>query len=86
MSAVVLIKHYTHLPVIADPSHGVGISWAVPPLARASVIAGADGIMVETHPQPDKALSDGQQALSFEVYRQLAVEMAELAEWRAKRR
>ena len=86
LSAVVLIKHYTHLPVIADPSHGVGISWAVPPLARASAIAGADGIMVETHPQPDKALSDGQQALSFEVYRQLAVEMAELAEWRAKRR
>lgn len=86
LSAVVLIKHYSHLPVIADPSHGVGISWAVPPLARAAVIAGADGVMVETHPQPDKALSDGQQALTFEVYRQLAADLAELAAWRAKRR
>lgn len=86
ISAVVLIKHYSHLPVIADPSHGVGISWAIPPLARASVIAGADGIMVETHPQPDKALSDGQQALTFEAYRQLAVDLAELAAWRARHR
>ena len=85
LSAVVLIKHYSHLPVIADPSHGVGISWAVPPLARAAVIAGADGVMVETHPQPDKALSDGQQALTFEVYRQLAADLAELAAWRTKR-
>lgn len=86
LSAVVLIKHYSHLPVIADPSHGVGISWAVPALARASVLAGADGVMVETHPEPDKALSDGQQSLTLEVYRKLAQELAELAEWQARHR
>ncbi len=83
LSAVVMIKHYSHLPVIADPSHGVGINWAVAPLARASVVAGADGVMVEVHPEPDRALSDGQQALTFEEYRTLAVELAELARWRS---
>ncbi len=86
LSAVVMIKHHSHLPVIADPSHGVGIHWAVPPLARASVLAGADGVMVETHPEPEKALSDGQQALSFETYRQLAADLAELAAWQARHR
>jgi len=84
LSAVVLIKHHTHLPVIADPSHGVGISWAVPPLARASVVAGADGVMVELHPDPDRALSDGQQALTLEAYAQLARDLDALAEWRMK--
>lgn len=86
LSAVVMIKHHSHLPVIADPSHGVGIDWAVPPLARASVLAGADGIMVETHPDPSKALSDGQQSLNFDAYRTLAGELAELAAWQAARR
>lgn len=84
LSAIVMIRHHTHLPVIADPSHGVGIGWAVPPLARAAVVAGADGVMVEVHPQPWAALSDGQQALTPEAYSQLAREMVELAEWRAR--
>ncbi len=79
LSAVVMIKHHSHLPVIADPSHGVGIDWAVPPLARAAVVAGADGVMVETHPQPDEALSDGQQAMAPDVYLQLVEEMNALA-------
>ena len=83
LSAVVLIKHHTHLPVIADPSHGVGIDWAVPPLAKAAVVAGADGIMIEVHPDPSKALSDGQQSLTLEAYANLAAELTELAQWRA---
>ena len=81
LSAVVMIKRHSHLPVIADPSHGVGISWAVAPLARAAVVAGADGVMVETHPEPSKALSDGQQALTLEAYGRLAAELADLAKW-----
>ena len=84
LSAVVMIKHHTHLPVIADPSHGVGISWAVPPLARASVVAGADGVMIETHPDPSRALSDGQQSLTLPDYAKLIDEMKALAAWRAQ--
>lgn len=83
LSAVVMIKHHTHLPVIADPSHGVGVNWAVPPLARAAVVAGADGVMVEVHPEPGKALSDGQQSLTLDEYRKLATELTELAAWQS---
>jgi 3-deoxy-7-phosphoheptulonate synthase len=82
LAAVVMAKHHTHLPVIADPSHGVGIDWAVPPLAKAAVLAGADGVMVEVHPEPNRALSDGEQSLTFEAYRKLAAELADLAAWR----
>ena len=52
LSAAVVIKHLSHLPVIADPSHGTGIDWAVPPMAMASVACGVDGVMVEVHPDP----------------------------------
>src|SRR5437762_3601973 len=83
LSAVVMIKHHTHLPVIADPSHGVGIDWAVPALARASVAAGADAIMLEVHPDPDRALSDGQQSLRFDEYERLAKDLRELQIGRA---
>lgn len=86
IAAVVMIKRHSHLPVVADPSHGVGINWAVPALARASVLAGADGIMVEAHPDPSKALSDGQQSLTLEEYAKLAKDLAELAEWQRRRR
>jgi 3-deoxy-7-phosphoheptulonate synthase len=68
LSAVPVIKHLSHLPVIVDPSHGVGIRKYVAPMARAAVAAGADGIMVEVHPDPDKALSDGPQSLTFEEF------------------
>ncbi len=84
LSAIAMIKHHTHLPVIADPSHGVGISWAVPPMAKAAVVAGADGIMVEMHPHPEKALSDGQQSLTFEEYTKLAADLFDLADWQAR--
>jgi 3-deoxy-7-phosphoheptulonate synthase len=84
LSAVVMVRHHTHLPVVADPSHGVGVAWAVPPLARAAVVAGADGVMVEVHPEPGAALSDGQQALTFDDFRRLAGELHELAAWRGR--
>jgi 3-deoxy-7-phosphoheptulonate synthase len=80
LSAVLMVKHHTHLPVVADPSHGVGIAWAVPALAKASVVAGADAVMVEIHPDPPRALSDGQQSLKLDEYKQLAGQMREMHE------
>jgi 3-deoxy-7-phosphoheptulonate synthase len=85
LSAVLMVKHHTHLPVITDPSHAVGIDWAVAPLALASVVTGADGVMVEVHPDPARALSDGQQSLSFESYNKLASELTALVAWRKGR-
>ncbi len=68
ISAVPVVKHLSHLPVIVDPSHGVGNRRFVSAMARAAVAAGADGIMVEIHPNPDRALSDGPQSLTFEEF------------------
>jgi 3-deoxy-7-phosphoheptulonate synthase len=59
-----MLKRHTHLPVIVDPSHGTGHAWMVSALAKAAVAAGADGLLVEVHPRPQAALSDGMQALS----------------------
>ena len=66
VNAIPILKEKTHLPVIADPSHGVGIREYVAPIALAAVIAGADGIIYETHQKPEEAASDGQQTLDFE--------------------
>jgi 3-deoxy-7-phosphoheptulonate synthase len=63
VSAIPVLKHLTHLPVLGDPSHGVGKRNFVPALALASVAAGADGLLMEMHPNPDKAMSDGAQSL-----------------------
>lgn len=63
LSAIPVIQRLSHLPIIGDPSHGVGIRDAVPPLARATVACGADGVIVEVHQQPEKAWSDGAQSL-----------------------
>ena len=68
LSAVPVVKHLSHLPIIVDPSHGVGTRRFVASMARAAVAADADGIMVEIHPNPDKALSDGPQSLTFEEF------------------
>ncbi len=68
LSAVPVVKHLSHLPIIVDPSHGVGSRRFVSPMARAAVAAGADGIMIEIHPNPDKALSDGPQSLTLEEF------------------
>lgn len=64
-AAIALLKHISHLPVIADPSHACGHRELVPTLARIGVAAGADGLIVEVHPHPEKAWSDGEQSLNF---------------------
>jgi 3-deoxy-7-phosphoheptulonate synthase len=71
ISAIPVIEETSHLPIIADPSHGTGRWSLVTPLALAAVAAGADGIMVEVHPAPDKALKDGPQSLTFESFERL---------------
>lgn len=71
ISAVAVIKKNSHLPVIVDPSHGTGHREYVPAAARAAVAAGADGIIVEVHPSPENALSDGVQSLSFDEFREM---------------
>ncbi|MGA9671816.1 MAG: 3-deoxy-7-phosphoheptulonate synthase [Terracidiphilus sp.] len=65
VAAIALLKHISHLPVIADPSHAAGHRELVPALARIAVAGGADGLLVEVHPNPDKAWSDGEQSLDF---------------------
>ena len=71
LTAVPLLHHLTHLPVIVDPSHATGKRWLVRPMALAAVAVGADGVMVEVHPNPDDALSDGEQSLTFDQFRSL---------------
>jgi 3-deoxy-7-phosphoheptulonate synthase len=71
LSAVPLVHHLTHLPVIVDPSHATGKRWLVKPLAIGGVAVGADGVMVEVHPRPEEALSDAEQQLNFEQFREL---------------
>ena len=65
VAAVPVLKTVSHLPVIVDPSHAAGVRALVPPLARAAVVVGADGLLVEVHPQPERAASDGEQSLTF---------------------
>jgi 3-deoxy-7-phosphoheptulonate synthase len=79
LNAIPVLRNMTHLPLMVDPSHAVGISWAVRPLARASVAAGADGLMVEVHPDPSKALSDGPQSLTFGEFEKLMGEVKSIA-------
>src|SRR5687767_8281824 len=71
VNAIPILKEKTHLPVIADPSHGIGIREYVEPVALAAVMAGADGIIYETHQKPEEAASDGQQTLDFEESQRL---------------
>jgi 3-deoxy-7-phosphoheptulonate synthase len=71
LTAVPVLHHLTHLPVVVDPSHATGKRWLVKPLAIGGVAVGADGIMVEVHPRPEEALSDGEQSLTFEMYEQM---------------
>jgi 3-deoxy-7-phosphoheptulonate synthase len=75
LSIVPAVQNRSHLPIIVDPSHGTGKRHKVIPLARAAIAAGADGIMVEVHNHPEKALSDGPQALLPEMFRQLVEEV-----------
>ena len=75
LAAVPAVRRISHLPVIVDPSHGTGKSFMVTPLDRAGVAVGADGLMIEVHDQPERALSDGAQALNLEQYEQLVREV-----------
>jgi 3-deoxy-7-phosphoheptulonate synthase len=80
LNAIPVLKSMTHLPVVVDPSHGTGRRDAVAPMARAAVAAGADGIVVEVHPDPSRALSDGDQSLHLPEFRRLAEELRPVAE------
>lgn len=75
VSAIPVIKRLSHLPIIADPSHGTGKWYLVAPLAKASVVAGTDGLMIEVHPRPEEALSDGPQALTPRSFTKLMQEL-----------
>ena len=75
LSAIPVVKGLSHLPIIADPSHGTGVRDKVTPMARAAVAAGADGLMVEVHPNPAEALSDGAQSLYPEQFSDLMKEI-----------
>src|ERR687893_1706882 len=75
LAAVPAVRRLSHLPVVVDPSHGTGKNYMVAPLARAGVAVGADGLMIEVHDQPERALSDGAQSLTPEQYEQLVAEV-----------
>ncbi|SHG95213.1 3-deoxy-D-arabinoheptulosonate-7-phosphate synthase [Thermosyntropha lipolytica DSM 11003] len=79
LSAVALVKEISHLPVLVDPSHATGRRSLVIPMAKAAIAAGADGIMVEVHPEPEKALSDGEQSLTPREFSRLMRELEEVA-------
>jgi 3-deoxy-7-phosphoheptulonate synthase len=86
ISAVAVLEELTHLPVIVDPSHAAGRRNLVPPLARAAVAAGADGLLVEVHPNPEKAYSDGAQSLSIPGFQQMMRDLQPYVElWRRMR-
>ena len=79
LNAIPVIKKHSHLPIIVDPSHGVGIWDKIPAMAMAAIASGADGLIVEVHPNPEKALSDGFQSLSPSTFKSLLSKLQELA-------
>ena len=80
ISAVPVIRQKSHLPIIVDPSHATGVRAYVEPLAKAAIAAGADGLMIEVHPCPAKALSDGPQSLTFPAFEQLMQDLKPYAD------
>jgi 3-deoxy-7-phosphoheptulonate synthase len=85
LSAIPVVQKLSHLPIIADPSHGTGLREKVIPMARAAVAAGADGIIIEVHPNPDEARSDGAQSLFPDQFVQLMREVRVIAEVTGRR-
>lgn len=85
VSAIPIIEKVSHLPIIADPSHATGKWYLVPPLALAAVAAGADGLLIEVHPNPDLALADGPQSLTFDNFRLLMAQLLPIAEARNRK-
>ena len=80
LGAVPILKHLSHLPVIVDPSHGTGHRWMVPPMAKAAVAAGADGLIMEVHYKPQEALCDGHQSLSPDEFTLLMTDLKKIAQ------
>jgi 3-deoxy-7-phosphoheptulonate synthase len=80
LTAIPIVHRLSHLPIIADPSHGTGLRDKVTPMARAAVAAGADGVIIEMHPNPDRALSDGAQSLHPHEFRTLVEELRAVAQ------
>ncbi len=85
ISAIPIIEKVSHLPIVADPSHATGKWYLVPPLALAAVAAGADGLLIEVHPNPDLALADGPQSLTFDNFRLLMSQVLPIAEARNRK-
>ena len=79
LSAIPIIKKKSHLPIIVDPSHATGLWWLVEPLAKAAIAVGADGIMIEVHNNPSKALCDGNQSIKTERFASLMKSLKEIA-------
>ncbi len=79
LSVIPPVKQLSHLPIVVDPSHGTGKRDHVPPMALAALAAGADGLLIEVHPQPDQALSDGAQSLDFDAFDRLRESLQRLA-------
>jgi 3-deoxy-7-phosphoheptulonate synthase len=79
LNAIPVLKQSSHLPVVADPSHGTGYREFVPAMAKAAVAAGADALIIEVHPDPDQAVSDGRQSLSMEAFAQLMRDLRRIA-------
>ena len=84
INAIPILKAKTHLPVIVDPSHGIGIRSFVEPVALAGIMAGADGLIVEVHHEPEKAFSDGQQTLNYQESKALFEKVKKTVEFRDK--
>jgi 3-deoxy-7-phosphoheptulonate synthase len=80
LTAIPVVKSLSHLPIIADPSHGTGLRAKVIPMARAAVAAGSDGLMIEVHPDPERAMSDGAQSLYPDQFDELMEQIAVIAE------
>lgn len=84
VSAIPVLHNLTHLPVIADPSHASGKSSLIKPLAKSAVAAGADGLMIEVHPEPSKALCDGAQSLTHDAFDDVMTDVKKLCEFENK--
>ena len=80
LSAVPMLKRLSHLPVIVDPSHGTGLRWMVPAMAKAAVAVGADGLIMEVHYQPEQAICDGYQSLSLDEFATLMSDLKKIAQ------
>ena len=79
LSAVPMLKRLSHLPVIVDPSHGTGLRWMVPAMAKAAVAVGADGLIIEVHYKPAEAICDGYQSLNLNEFSQLMTDLKKIS-------